>query len=191
MPLPTTANAPPTNSNPTNANLVTNTNLHEKLLDLVTKEDKSSDEWNEEMHSLLSNPEIKVHLRELHSQLTQNPDRFLANLQETLLEKVASQINTSNRKKHQKSREEEKVIRASIESQQKATFSGSMNLTDSESSIHSFDSGKAQKERNQKLMQELLKLHDVYGTKEEEQQRVSTKVKHTSSSRTRKTHMKY
>lgn len=60
-------------------------NLYQKLIELVTKPDKTSAKWNSEMHQLLSIPEIKIQLRQLHRQLSEKPDQFLPKLQEILL----------------------------------------------------------------------------------------------------------
>lgn len=178
--------------------------MHEKLLDLVTKEDKSSDEWNEEMHELLSNPEIKVHLRELHSQLVKNPDRFLANLQETLLEhQIAAQSNQAEHKQ-QRTNKQNLVMSCSQSNSQtfvsQTKFSSITTVSDDQvenlsrsesasssasSSVRSAKSNMTQQDTD-KLMQDLLKLHDIYGTKTQYEPELRVRnSRQSSNSRTR------
>ncbi len=58
------------------------------------------------MHNLLSTPEIKVELKQLHKQLSENPEKFLPKLQDILSKQTTTQetqnssssinINTNN-----------------------------------------------------------------------------------------------
>ena len=69
-----------------------NAQLYQKLLKLISSSSSYSEQINSQMNTLLANPNIKAQLKQLHSQLLKNPNQYLPQLENILLDKDASTV---------------------------------------------------------------------------------------------------
>lgn len=108
-PINVTSSAVAQQSGPTSPNA----QLYQKLLKLISSSSSYSEQINSQMNALLSNPNIKAQLKQLHSQLLKNPSQYLPQLENILLEKPASPTVTQQVSKqttdspHKKSQEQQ------------------------------------------------------------------------------------
>ena len=131
-----------------------NAALYQKLLQLVSMSSTYGDQVNSQMNDLLSNPEIRLQLRQLHTQLLKNPNQFLPKL-EALLLKQASVEATG--------KPESKVKTAqSLDASFSTLTSNSTDMTLNTSSSSFASSGHVNKQ-SPTLKNELLELRNVYG----------------------------
>ena len=131
-----------------------NAALYQKLLQLVSMSSTYGDQVNSQMNDLLSNPEIRLQLRQLHTQLLKNPNQFLPKL-EALLLKQASVEATGKPESNVKAVQ-------SLDTSFSTLTSNSSDITLNTSSSSFASSGQVNKQ-SPNLKNELLELRNVYG----------------------------
>ncbi|CAF0750145.1 unnamed protein product [Brachionus calyciflorus] len=86
VPITTQLNVNTTTSEPQIGPISPNAQLYQKLLKLVSDSvDLTDSEISKQMSTLLSNPHIKTRLKQLHSQLLQDPNQYWPKLESILL----------------------------------------------------------------------------------------------------------
>ena len=78
--------APPAPAPPPPPPQSPNAQLYQKLLKLISSSSSYSEQINSQMNTLLANPNIKAQLKQLHTQLLKNPNQYLPQLENILLD---------------------------------------------------------------------------------------------------------